>query len=58
MGVTMLQISNQYKYAQVSLKEGFKRHGNISLDATLAKYAHLDDKIIFDPRNVKDFSID
>ena len=48
MGVTILQISSQDKYTQVSLREEIKRHGTRSPDVALTKYIKLDNKIIFD----------
>ena len=39
VSITMIQLSRTEKYAQVSIKEGIMRHGDMALDAVLKEYA-------------------
>ena len=57
LGVTMLQMTQGGKYAQVSVTEGIKRYGEKSVAAILSKFTQLNDKNIFKPCNPKELSV-
>ena len=48
-GIVMNQIAKQDRYAQVSVREGVKRHGQRAVDAVLSELTQLNDKNIFAP---------
>ena len=48
-GVTMTQLSKEDKYAQVSVGEGIKRHGDKAVAAVLAEFGQLNDNQVFKP---------
>ena len=52
-GIVMNQISKQDRYAQVSVKEGVRRHGQKAVNAVLSEFAQLNDKDIFTPVSAK-----
>ena len=56
VALTMTQVSRADKYAQVSMKEGIKRHEYKALDAVFKEFAQLDNKTIFDPQDANDLS--
>ena len=43
----MTQMSKEDKYAQVSVNEGIKRHGEKAVTAVLAEFGQLNDKQVF-----------
>ena len=47
INTTFTQISRDDKYAQVSVLEGIKRHGEKAIMAVLSEYAQLNDKEVF-----------
>ena len=49
--VTMTQMSKEDKYAQVSVNEGIKRHGEKAIVAVLKEFSQLKDKKVFKPCN-------
>ena len=49
VGTTMTQIAKADKYAQVSVNEGIKRHGDKAIAAILAEFSQLHDKQVFKP---------
>ena len=51
--ITMKQLSQTEKYAQVSIKEGIRRHGDKVLYDVLKEYAQLDNKEMFNPQKAK-----
>ena len=51
IGVTMTQMSKEDKYAQVSVNEGIKRHGEKAIAAVLAEFGQLNNKQVFKPYN-------
>ena len=49
VGTTMTQMSKTEKYAQVSVSEGIKRHGDKAVAAILAEFSQLHDEQVFKP---------
>ena len=56
VGVTLTQLSKEDKYAQVSVKEGIKRHGNKAIAAVLSEFSQLNDKHVFRPRQADELT--
>ena len=56
IGVTMLQLSKDDKYAQVSIKEGIRRHGDKAVEVVLKEFTQLNDKQVFAPLDAKELS--
>ena len=56
IGVTMLQMTQEDKYAQVSVTEGIKRYGGKAVAAILPKFTQLNHKNTFKPCNPKELS--
>ena len=52
MDVIMTQLSKGDKHAQVSIKEGLKRHGDRALDALLKDLGQLHKHDTFDPQDI------
>ena len=50
--VIMTQLSKGDKHAQVSIKEGLKRHGDRDLDALLKEFGQLYKHNTFDPQDI------
>ena len=57
VGVTMTQLSKDDRYAQVSVKEGIKRHGDRAVAAILNEFTQLNNKQVFKPRDASELSI-
>ena len=49
VGTTLMQLSTTDRYAQVSINEGIRRHGDKAMAAILNKYTQLNDKKVFKP---------
>ena len=47
INTTFTQLAKDDKYAQVSVTEGIRRHGEKAIMAVLSEYAQLDDKKVF-----------
>ena len=45
--MTMMQMSKEDKYAQVSINEGIKHHGEEAIAAILKEFTQLNDKGVF-----------
>ena len=56
IGVTMSQLSKDDKYAQVSIKEGIRRHGDKAVEVVLKEFTQLNDKQVFAPLDTKELS--
>ena len=56
VGITLTQMSKVDKYAQVSVREGIKRHGQKAIDAMMKEFAQLNDKGTFVPVDVSKLS--
>ena len=50
VGTVLTQMSKVDKYAQVSVTEGIKRHGDKAIAAVLSEFSQLNDKGVFKPR--------
>ena len=46
-----VSMAKHDKYAQVSVKEGIRRHGQKAIDAVLTEYAQLNNRNIFEPKH-------
>ena len=46
-------MSKVDKYAQVSVSEGIKRHGDRAIAAVLTEFSQLNNKDVFKPRDAK-----
>ena len=51
VGTMMVQLKDNDEHAQVSVKEGIKRHGAKAIAAVLKEYTQLHDKDVFDPED-------
>ena len=58
MNILMLQLGKDGKYAQVSVKEGLKRHGTKALMVLLKKFGQLHKYDTFDPRIMDNLSFE
>ena len=56
-GILMNQLKEQDKYAQVSVKEGVRRHGQKALDAVMTEFAQLNNKDTFTPMSKNDLTV-
>ena len=50
MDIIMLQLSNDDKHTQASIKEGIKRHGEEALVTLLKEFGQLHKHDTFDPQ--------
>ena len=58
MDVIMLQLSKEDKHAQVSIKEGIKRHGDRAMEALLKEFGQLHKYNTFDPQRANQLTQD
>ena len=56
VSIIMSQIAKDSKYAQVSVKEGIKRFGELAINAVLSEFRQLHEQNIFDPKHGKDLT--
>ena len=56
VGVTLTQLSKDDKYAQVSVKEGIKRHDDKAIAALLNEFSQLNDIQVFKPRKADELT--
>lgn len=59
VGVLMSQMTKEDKYAQVSVEEGVRQHGEQAIEAVLAEFTQLNDHDIFYiPKHNRDLTAD
>ena len=56
VGSLFTQLSKVDKYAQVSVNEGIRRHGDKAVAAVLAEFSQLNDKGVFRPRKINELN--
>ena len=56
MDIIMTQVSNDDTHAQISVKEGLKRHGDRALQALLKEFGQIHKYNTFDQQHVKDLT--